>query len=111
MPTKSKRTEIRLSEKEKAKLEDYAARCGLPLSEYLRQRGLGYEPRPLLPDEFYRFYSQLCDLCNYPMSAGVEAALLELIIDIRRELMLPKKQSKKEVVAWLQQDSGQSKDG
>ena len=111
MHTKSKRTEIRLTEKEKVKLEDYAARCGLPLSEYLRQRGLGYEPRPLLPDEFYRFYGQLCDLCNYPMSADVEAALLELIVDIRREQILPKKQSKREVVSWQQQDSGQSKDG
>ena len=45
------------------------------------------------------------------MTVETEKALLELITDIRRELMLPKKQSKKEVVAWRLQDSGQSKDG
>jgi hypothetical protein len=45
------------------------------------------------------------------MTVETEKALLELITDIRRELILPHKQSKKEVVSWLQQDSGQSKDG
>ena len=111
MHTKSKRTEIRLTEKEKVKLEDYAVRCGLPLSEYLRQRGLGYEPRPALGDSFFPFYSKLCDLCNQSMTVETDKALLELITEIRKELMLPQKQTKKEVVSWLQQDSGQSKDG
>ena len=52
-----------------------------------------------------------CDLCNQSMTVETEKALLELITDMRRELMLPQKQTKKEVVSWLQQDSGQSKDG
>ena len=102
---------IRLTPKEKEQMESLADACGLSLSEYLRKRGLGYEPRPLLSDGFYQFYSQLCDLCNQSMSACTEAALLELITDIRRELMLPRRQSKKEVAAWQQPDSGQSKDG
>ena len=111
MDTKNKRIEVRTTDKEKTRLEGYAECCGLSLSEYLRQMGLGYEPRPALGDSFYQLYSKLCDLCNQSMAVETEKALLELITDIRRELLLPKKQNKKEVVAWLQQDSGQSKDG
>ena len=102
---------IRLTPKEKAQMERLAEICGLSLSEYLRKRGLGYEPRPLLSDSFYLFYSKLCDLCNQQMTKEAETALLALVADIRRELILPQKQTRKEVVAWLQQDSGQSKDG
>ena len=102
---------IRLTPKEKKQMEKLAETCGLSLSEYLRKRGLGYEPRPLLDASFFQFYTQLCDLCNQPISADVEVALLNLITDIRRELLLPKKQTAKEVAAWQQQDFGQSKDG
>ena len=44
---------IRVTEKEKAQLDKLAQKCGLSLSEYLRKRGLGYEPGPLLNDRFY----------------------------------------------------------
>ena len=111
MKEKDKRVELRLPAKEKAQLEQIAKKCGLSLSEYLRKRGLGYEPRPALGDSFYQLYSKLCDLCNQSMTVETEKALLELITDIRRELMLPKKQTKKEVVSWRLQDSGPSKDG
>lgn len=45
---------IRVTEKEKAQLDRLAQKCGLSLSEYLRKRGLGYEPGPFLDDRFYR---------------------------------------------------------
>ena len=111
MTEKTEVINTRVSEKEKQTIEQYATACGLTRSEYLRKRALGYEPRPTLGDSFFPFYSKLCDLCNNSMGADLETALLELITDIRRELMLPQKQTKKEVVAWLQQDSGPSKDG
>ena len=110
----TEKTEVittRFSEKEKQIVEQYAAACGLTRSEYLRKRAMGYEPRSALGDSFYQLYSKLCDLCNQSLSVETEKALLELITDIRRELMLPKKQSKKEVMAWRLQDSGQSMDG
>ena len=110
MTEKTEVINTRFSEKEKQTVEQYAAACGLSRSEYLRKRALGYEPRPALNDDFYQLYSKLCDLCNQSMAVETEKALLELIADIRSELLLPKKQSKKEVVAWLQQDSGPSKD-
>ena len=102
---------IRVTEKEKAQLDRLAQKCGLSLSEYLRKRGLGYEPRPLLSDNFHLFYSKLCDLCNQQLSAETEMALLALVNDIRNELILPRKQTRKEVAAWQRLDSGQSKDG
>ena len=111
MTEKTEVINTRFSEKEKQIVEQYAAACGFSRSEYLRKRALGYEPRSALGDSFYQLYSKLCDLCNQSMTVETEKALLELITDIRRELMLPKKQTKKEVVSWLQQDSGQSKDG
>ena len=102
---------IRLTPKEKAQMERLAEICGLSLSEYLRKRGLMFEPRPLLSDNFYLFYSKLCDLCNQQLTTETETALLAWVNDIRRELILPRKQTRKEVAAWQLQDSGQSKDG
>ena len=97
MTEKTEVINTRVSEKEKQTIEQYAAACGLTRSEYLRKRALGYEPRPALCDSFFPFYSKLCDLCNNPMGTDLEAALLEFITDVRRELMLPQKQTKKEI--------------
>ena len=101
---------IRVTAAEKRKLESMAAYCGLSLSEYLRKSGLGFVPRTALGDDFYQCYYRLCDLCNLKLSPDVEAELLYLIDDIREELMLPGKRNKKEVLAWLQQASGPSRD-
>ena len=111
MTEKTEVINTRFSEREKQIVEQYAAACGLSRSEYLRKRALGYDPRPALNDDFYQLYSKLCDLCNQSMTVETEKALLELITDMRRELMRPHKRSKKEVVSWRLQDSGQSKDG
>ena len=111
MTEKTEVINTRFSEREKQIVEQYAAACGLSRSEYLRKRALGYEPRSALGDSFYQLYSKLCVLCNQSMTVETEKALLELITEIRKELMLPQKQTKIEVVAWRLQDSGQSKDG
>ena len=109
MKENKKLINIRVTEKDKSKLEKLAAYCGLSLSEYLRKLGLGFEPRPSLGDDFYDCYYRLCELCNRDLSEDVEAELLYLIDDIREELMLPGKRNRREVAAWLQQASGPSK--
>lgn len=38
---------VRVTEKEKNKLVTTAKKCGLTLSAYLRQVGLGYEPKEI----------------------------------------------------------------
>ena len=97
---------IRVTEKEKQTLDGLAAKCGLSLSEYLRKRGLGYEPGPLLDDRFYAVYSKLCDISNLPLNAEAEAALTAILKDLQQNLFLPRKQSAKEVAVSLRQDSG-----
>jgi hypothetical protein len=101
---------IRVTEKEKQTLDSLAAKCGLSLSEYLRKRGLGYEPGPLLDDRFYAVYSKLCDISNLPLQPDTEAVLITILNDLQQNLFLPRKQAQKEIVEEvrlsLQQDSG-----
>lgn len=52
---KNKNLFIRVSEKEKLLIERNAEKCGLSVSEYLRQRALGYMPRAVLPEVFFSF--------------------------------------------------------
>ena len=50
---KNKNLFIRVSEKEKKLIKHNAEKCGLSVSEYLRQRALGYMPRAVLPEVFF----------------------------------------------------------
>ena len=97
---------IRLTPKEKAQMERLAEICGLSLSEYLRKRGLGYEPGPFLDDRFYAVYAKLCEISNLPLQPDTEAVLTAILRDLQQNLFLPSKQSAKEVALSLQQDSG-----
>ena len=110
MKEKNTRLELRLSAKEKQRMEDIAKKCGLSVSEYLRKRGLGYEPGPFLDDRFYAVYTKLCEISNLPLTPETEAALTAIFNDLQQNLFLPKKQRQKEiveeVVGWQQQDSG-----
>ena len=100
-----KQINVRVSENEKAQLQKFADFCGLSLSDYLRQRGLGYEPKPMLSEMFFLFYRELCELCYQQMTPQTEEAVLALVDDVRKELILPKKQTKKEVAMWQPPDS------
>ena len=110
MKEKDKRVELRLTTKEKEQLEQIAKKCGLPVSEYLRKRGLGYEPGPLLDERFYMVYAKLCEISNLPLQPNTEAVLIAILNDLQQNLFLPKKQRQKEIIeevaGWQQQDSG-----
>ena len=49
---------VRVSVTEKRKMTLMAKRCGLSLSEYLRQRALGYEPGGHPPNEVFDVLDQ-----------------------------------------------------
>ena len=49
---------VRVSVTEKRKMALMAKRCGLSLSEYLRQRALGYEPGGRTPKEAFDVLDQ-----------------------------------------------------
>ena len=97
MKEKNARLELRLSVKEKEQLEQIAKKCGLPVSEYLRKRGLGYKPGPLLDERFYAMYSMLCEISNLPLQPETEAVLIAILNDLQQNLFLPRKQSKSEI--------------
>ena len=110
MKEKDKRVELRLPAKEKAQLEQIAKKCGLSLSEYLRKRGLGYEPGPFLDDQFYAVYAKLCEIGNLPLQPDTEAVLIAILNELQQNLFLPRKQKQKEIVEEVLvsqlQDSG-----
>lgn len=106
----------RVTPQEKLRIQQLSKKCGLSQSEYLRKRALGYEPKAVLPDAFYRFYSKLCDVTNELKSTvapETEARLVELVEYIHSTLLLPYKKSAEEIrketeemEEWLSQDSG-----
>ena len=98
MKEKNARLELRLSAEEKEQLEQIARKCGLPVSEYLRKRGLGYEPGPLLDERFYAAYSKLCEISNLPLQPDTDAVLIAILNDLQQNLFLPRKQKQKEIV-------------
>lgn len=95
---KNCRVELRLSAKEKAKMEDIAQKCGLSLSEYLRKRGLGFAPGPFLDDRVFEAYIKLCQISNLPLKPETEAALTAIFQEMEKNLFVPCKQTQQEII-------------
>ena len=55
---------VRVSVTEKRKMTLMAKRCGLSLSEYLRQRALGYEPGGHPPKELFDVLDKLDEIAE-----------------------------------------------
>ena len=92
---KNKNLFIRVSEKEKNLIEHNAKKCGLSVSEYLRQRALGYMPRAVLPEVFFSFNDKLDELCiavEGKITTDTEDKIIALIDKITAELILPQKE-------------------
>ena len=65
---------VRVSVTEKRKMTLIAKRCGLSLSEYLRQRALGYEPGGHPPKEVFDVLDRLDEIaesCSPTTSAEI----------------------------------------
>ena len=65
---------VRVSVTEKRKMTLMAKRCGLSLSEYLRQRALGYEPGEHPPKEVFEVLDRLDEIaesCSPTTSAEI----------------------------------------
>ncbi len=73
---------IRVTPKEKQRIERYAAMCKLSVSEYLRQLANGYAPRELpagLIEDLHKMAIFSRDLKQREFQLTVEAKLNELI--------------------------------
>ena len=67
---------VRVSVTEKQKMTLMAKRCGLSLSEYLRQRALGYEPGGHPPKEVFDVLDKIDEMaesCSVRDSAAINA--------------------------------------
>ena len=104
--SKAKGIYFHVSEQEKNKIAANAKKCGLQQSEYLRQRALGYEPKPVLPGDFYAFTERLDKLIDQDLSPKVTAEALQLLREISDVLIKPRKEV---VQKWQPPDSGPSK--
>ena len=92
------RIDIRVKPKDKEKIKRLAEKCNLSVSEYVVQRALGYAPRTVRPDVFFDFYNKLCELCNSSeITPETENKLLALIDEIHSELLLPEKETVKQI--------------
>lgn len=70
MSPKRTQLNIRLTPKERDRLERNAHRCGLSNSAYLRMLINNRHPKPLPPDEYYeiqRLLMELYDRCDDPV--------------------------------------------
>ena len=95
------RIDIRTEPRKKERIQQLADKCNLSVSEYMVQRALGYEPKSVLPDAFYHFYSKLCDMTNElqeTVAPETEVRLVELVEYIHSTLLLlPYKKTAEEI--------------
>ena len=81
---------VRVTEKEKVRIENKAKKCGLSVSEYLRKRALGYSPKALLPESFYEFTEKigiLYEALGTLNSTELQAEVLKLLDEIYAKLL------------------------
>ena len=77
---------VRVSVTEKRKMTLMAKRCGLSLSEYLRQRALGYEPSNQPPKEVFDVLDKLDEIAEGCTSAT--GAEIGTCADHMRDLLI-----------------------
>ncbi len=77
---------IRVTVTEKKKVTMLARKCGLPLSEYLRQRALGYEPGGHPPKEVFDVLDKLDEIAEN--CSAREGAAINAQTDRMRDLLI-----------------------
>ena len=77
---------IRVTVTEKKKVTMLARKCGLSLSEYLRQRALGYEPGGHPPKEVFDVLEKLDEIAEN--CSAREGAAINAQTDRMRDLLI-----------------------
>ena len=77
---------VRVSVTEKKKVTMLARKCGLSLSEYLRQRALGYEPGGHPPKEVFDVLGKLDEIAEN--CSAREGAAINAQTDHMRDLLI-----------------------
>ena len=77
---------VRVTVTEKKKVTMLAKKCGLSLSEYLRQRALGYEPSGHPPKEVFDILDNLDEIAEN--GSAREGAAINAQTDRMRDLLI-----------------------
>ena len=77
---------VRVTVTEKKKVTMLARKCGLSLSEYLRQRALGYEPGGHPPKEVFDVLDKLDEIAEN--RSAREGAAINAQTDLMRDLLI-----------------------
>ena len=99
---KENRIAFRVTDPEKKKIAVLARKCGLNISEYVKQRALGYAPQPIIPESVFLLLEKIGQLQDLTASPEADAAICALLKEISDTLLLPRKEG----VPWLLPDSG-----
>ena len=87
---RNKEIKVRLTEKELERLNRNVSRTKRPREEYIRRLINGYEPKELLPDEYYDFVGRLWEVhseLNRFSSAGDYSEIITRFGGILDEMM------------------------
>ena len=88
---KDMRIAVRVTAKEKEKIQAKARKCGLSITEYVKQRALGYEPRGIPPDALFVCLEKLGELEDKTGSPELSKEIDALLKQITAEFLLPGK--------------------
>lgn len=77
---------LRVTKKQREKIDAAARRCGILPSEYIRQRALGYAPKQMLPDAFFVCCEKLDRLTRAPYAKDINEAALAVLTDMKNIL-------------------------
>lgn len=78
---------VRVSEKEKKKLQRNAKKSGLTLSAYLRKTGLGQKVYEIPDENFYKVYTGIVELKNEFSAKYDEEEIEEKITKIQSDFL------------------------
>lgn len=87
MEEKSKQIYVRVSPQEKKRIAANAEKCKLSVSEYIRQRSLGFAPREVPPQAYY----DICSMLEYAMTEteNGNAMIPGILNELRETILLP----------------------
>ena len=88
------RIAVRVTAKEKEKIQAKARKCGLSVTEYVKQRALGYEPRAVPPNALFILLEKIGDLESKSTSVELNAEIEKLLKEITAVLLLPGRERK-----------------
>ena len=88
---KDVRIAVRVTAKEKEKIQAKARKCGLSITEYVKQRALGYEPRGIPPNALFVCLEKLGELESKTGSPALSKEIDALLKQITAEFLLPGK--------------------